>query len=121
MDNPLFFMALFFGGGVFLSFLAIACHRLSTRLIRQGWHFSVRLFVPLLLTGTVFVLPIVLMVLYSSFYGYKYEADETPGPMMDASTALMMLLWPYGICLLIIYAVAAFLRRRDRPARARHQ
>jgi hypothetical protein len=65
MDNPLFFMTLFFGGGVFLSFLAIACHRWSTRLILQGRHFLVRLCVPFLLTGIVIIFPMVLMVLFA--------------------------------------------------------
>ena len=114
MDNPLFFLMLLIGGGVLMSVLAIACHRWSTRLILRGRHLLLRLCVPVLLTGLFFIIPPVLAVLYSIFFGYRLEADEAAGPMGDPG-GLMLLLWPYGVLLLVVYAVAAFFRPLDRP------
>ncbi len=82
---------LFFGGGVLMPVLAIGCHRWSNRLILRGRHFLVRLCVPLLLTGLLFIIPLALAILYTHFYGYRLQADEAPGPMGDLGGLMLLL------------------------------
>ena len=125
MDNGssiFLFFTLMLLGAVLISVLAVIFYRWSSHLIEKRRYFAVGFWVPILLIGVFFVIPPAFTILYSIFYpGYELHADESPGPMGDGLGGFLLVLWPFGIFVLLIYAVANFFRlfrvERAEPAK----
>jgi hypothetical protein len=103
-------MSIFVIGLVLMSAVEILCYMWSTIIIIDGRHVALRVFPPLLLTISLFIIPPALAFLYTYLFGDRLQPDEAPGPM-GPEPVLILLLWSFGVLLLLVYNVAAAFRR----------
>ena len=102
---------LILAGGILMPAIAAIFHRWSSRLLEKRRYFAARLWVPILLVGVLIVIPPAFAILYSIPYpGYELQADEAPGRAGSGLGVFILLLWPYWILVVLIYALAGFFR-----------
>jgi hypothetical protein len=101
-------------GAPLMSYIAIKLYWWRVRLVEQG-RFAAAWQLPLVsLVATMILTPAALLWLgiILSPKGYVLQPGELSGPLGDGDITLplVLLLWPFGIVLALIYAFAAMLR-----------
>jgi hypothetical protein len=111
-DNYPLLAVLILAGGVVMLAIAIACHFWGRRIVLHGGHLVLRVGAPplliLLVIALFFVIPAGLAGFYQSSYGYQLQPGEAPGPMGDTGVIIVVLLWPFGFVLLLVYGLVLF-------------
>jgi hypothetical protein len=100
---------LFFTAGVLMLAVALGGHVWGRHVVRHGRYRAVRICVPPLLMLLVVALFIIIPGSFASFYdasyGYQLQPDETAGPMGSTGGIIVLLLWPFGFVLLLVYGL----------------
>jgi hypothetical protein len=110
-ENYVLFWMLTFAGGVCMLAVAITFEMWGRRIVLRSHHLALKICVPPLLILSALALfvivPAVLAAFYDSSYGYQMEPGELPGPLGDTGMGsfIVVMLWPFGIILLFLYAL----------------
>jgi len=98
---------LFLAAGVLMLAIALAAHVWGRHIVRHGRHRAVRVCVPpvlmLLVVALFIIIPGGFASFYDASYGYQLQPDETPGPMGSTGGFIVLLLWPFGFVMLLVY------------------
>jgi hypothetical protein len=106
-DN-FFVLALFDVSIVLLMYIGCtACRAWAIRIILRGHYLAAKILVPPLLGFFLLMLFAILSVAFTNFYdhffGYQLQPDEVDGPLGNSSSLNLVLVWLYGILMILGY------------------